>query len=1039
MALNFQAMIAALTQFWAEKGCLVHQGYDLEVGAGTFNPATFLRCQGPEPYAAVYVEPSRRPKDGRYGQNPNRVQFYHQMQVIIKPSPPDIQDLYLQSLERIGLNLSQHDIRFVHDDWENPTIGAWGLGWEVWADGMEVTQFTYFQAIGGIPVKPVSGELTYGLERLAMYIQGVDSMFDLKWNNEITYGDIFQRSEWEWSHYNFNESNAKMWLSHFEDFEAESLRLIKKKLPIPAYDFVMKCSHAFNMLDARGVISVTERTGYITRIRNLARLLAESYLKSREEQQFPLMRNHRQQPLVSHPQKPSTICNPNEKKDFLLEIGSEELPATFVPIGMENLKNRMEQFLKKEGLTYKSLKVYGTPRRLAIYVEELVGGVHPISQGRKGPALSAAYDEQRQPTPAGLGFFRSLNLPPPPRSEVQVKKFNDIDYLYYTPQEPDKSTRALLASELPSLILGIDFPKKMRWGSLEIEYARPIRWIVALYGHETIPFVVGDICSGNQTHGHRQLAHHAIPLKQASDWLPALRKNWVMADVAERKQAILDELDRIETQLEAEALVKERVMAQVLHLVEWPFLTTGTFDKRFLQAPKQVLISEMVEHQKYFPLAHQSDGSLIPHFAIVCNNTPSDLIRQGNQRALSPRLADGMFLYETDLKVPLDTFNQKLKTVIFQKDLGSVWAKVERMGCIAEKLHTHLPICPLNKVRRAVELCKADLASELVGEFPELQGIVGRLYALKQGEDPEVANAIDEHWMPRGEKAPMPGSPCGVLVSLAEKFDNLFSCFALDLKPTSSSDPYALRRQALGILKSLIDHAYHLPLETILNETAHCFLKSVELSPKVTEKIRKENPQIISGIESFLTNRLRTVFRDYGFEHDEIEAVLASELSDVYDQWKKLSALKDFRQTHSQSFAQLLEVYTRVKKILLSQKSGLIPGWMANQTSNEKSRFSAIKEGQLQEESEKKLFEKMTAIKNALHSKYVDRRDPKNHNYEAAFALLAEFYQPVSLLFEKVKVVADDPQTRENRLSLLQEVWDLFEELADFSKIQQQA
>lgn len=283
-------MISKLTQFWASKGCLIHQGYDLEVGAGTFNPATFLRCLGPEPYSAVYVEPSRRPKDGRYGENPNRVQFYHQMQVIIKPSPADIQDLYLQSLEAIGLDLSLHDIRFVHDDWENPTIGAWGLGWEVWADGMEVTQFTYFQAVGGIPVKPVSGELTYGLERLALYIQGVDSFFDLKWNDEITYGDIYKRSEWEWSHYNFSEADTAMWLRHFEDFEAEAKRLVRNNLPIPAYDFVMKASHAFNILDARGVISVTERTGYIGRIRSLAKLLAESYVKSREEQAYPLLR-----------------------------------------------------------------------------------------------------------------------------------------------------------------------------------------------------------------------------------------------------------------------------------------------------------------------------------------------------------------------------------------------------------------------------------------------------------------------------------------------------------------------------------------------------------------------------------------------------------------------------------------------------------------------------------------------------------------------------------------------------------------------------
>lgn len=1014
--LNFQEMIAALTQFWAEKGCLVHQGYDLEVGAGTFNPATFLRCLGPEPYSAVYVEPSRRPKDGRYGLNPNRVQFYHQMQVILKPSPPDIQDLYLQSLERIGLDLSQHDIRFVHDDWENPTIGAWGLGWEVWADGMEVTQFTYFQAVGGLPVKPVSGEITYGLERLALYIQGVDSFFDLKWNDEVSYGDIFKRSEWEWSHYNFTEANAQMWLRHFEDFEGEAKRLISQNLPIPAYDFIMKCSHAFNILDARGVISVTERTGYMGRIRNLARQLAESYIKSREEQQFPLLRSQEKTALLTHPLKISTAYSPDEAQDFLLEIGSEELPATFVPIGMRNLENQMKQWLAHQGLSFTSLDVFGTPRRLAVYVKGLAGGTKAETPTRKGPAVTSAFDAEGTLTPAGRGFFHSLNLSSPTRSQVEkgeipglsIQKIKEVDYLFASIEVPGKSTRTLLANELPQLILSLDFPKKMRWGSLEVEYARPLRWIVALYGKEIIPFSIANLLSGRESYGHRQLSPKVFSIAHPQEWMSKLRENWVMVDVAERKQKILEGLEKIELQLNAKALVKERVLAQVLHLVEWPFLTTGVFDERFLQAPKEVLISEMVEHQKYFPLAHaENEDALLPSFAIVCNNTPSDLIRKGNQKALSPRLADGMFLYETDLKVPLDQWNEKLKTVTFQKELGSVWEKVERMIGIAEILHHYLPICPLEKVKRAVELSKADLASELVGEFPELQGVVGSLYALKQGEDPEVALAIDEHWMPRGEKAPLPKSPCGVLASLAEKIDNLFGCFAIDLKPTSSSDPYALRRQALGILKSLIDHGYHLPLMKVFDETAECFLKSPGLSSKTAEKIRTQKETILSEIETFLLNRLRTVFGEYGFEKDEIEAILAHGLSDVFDQWCKLNALKEFRRAHPEPFSQLLETYTRIRKILLSQKSD---------------RHLPINVALLHNPAEKSVYEK------ASQSKELD--------YPKSLLALAEFSQPVSVLFDNVKIIDDDPNIRDNRLALLQKVRDLFEKLADFSKIQ---
>ena len=289
MSNHFQALVIALTQFWTQKGCVFNQGYDLEVGAGTFNPATFLRSLGPEPYRAAYVEPSRRPTDGRYGQNPNRLQHYFQYQVILKPSPLDIQDLYLESLEFIGFNLNQHDIRFVHDDWESPTLGAWGLGWEVWLDGMEITQFTYFQQVGGLPLNPISGEITYGLERLAMYIQNVDSVYDLKYNQQLTYGEIYKRNEFEFTTYNFEVSSPELYSKLFELCEWEANLCLQKKLPLPAYDMVMKCSHAFNMLDARGAISVTERTGYIARIRHLAKKVAETYLDNRKEQGFPLL------------------------------------------------------------------------------------------------------------------------------------------------------------------------------------------------------------------------------------------------------------------------------------------------------------------------------------------------------------------------------------------------------------------------------------------------------------------------------------------------------------------------------------------------------------------------------------------------------------------------------------------------------------------------------------------------------------------------------------------------------------------------------
>lgn len=288
--MHLQDLILKLHAFWAREGCVIHQPYDIEVGAGTFNPATFFRVLGPEPWKTAYVEPSRRPTDGRYGENPNRLQHYYQYQVILKPSPPNTQELYLKSLEEININLLEHDIRFVEDDWESPTLGAWGLGWEVWLDGMEVTQFTYFQQVGGIELKPVSVELTYGIERIAMYLQEVDNVYDLKWNENITYGDIHHEAEIQFSKYNFDTADTDLLFSLFEKYEKEALSMIKQGLVLPAYDYCLKCSHSFNLLDARGAISVTERTAYIAKVRNLSRKCARGYMKLREEMEFPLLK-----------------------------------------------------------------------------------------------------------------------------------------------------------------------------------------------------------------------------------------------------------------------------------------------------------------------------------------------------------------------------------------------------------------------------------------------------------------------------------------------------------------------------------------------------------------------------------------------------------------------------------------------------------------------------------------------------------------------------------------------------------------------------
>lgn len=1000
---SFQEILLDLSRFWEKQGCIVHQGYDLEVGAGTFNPATFLRCLGPEPYRAAYIEPSRRPSDGRYGENPIRFQHYFQYQVILKPSPPNILDLYLESLRVIGFDLSKHDIRFVHDDWESPTLGASGLGWEVWMDGMEVTQFTYFQNVGGQELKPITGEITYGIERLSTFLQNVDSTFDLTWSRDVTYGDIYKRNEYEWSHYNFDVANTAMWHRHFEDFEQEAKALIEKKFPLPAYDFVMKASHAFNMLDARGAISVSERNGYIARIRSLAYLVAKAFVESREEQHYPLLDRFKEDKISTTTLPPLPNLS-QETEDFLLEIGLEELPATFVPIGVHGLEKAVQTFLDTHEIQYQAIHSYGTPRRLALQIQKLQLQKKAQKMEKKGPALNAAFDQEGNPTPAAQGFFRSLQQNPVPLQAIKEGKVSGIfirlikgtEYLYAEQEEPAVSTLLLLQKHLPSLILGIDFPKKMRWGDLDIAFARPIRWLVALIGKEILPFQIGDIVSDRLSWGHRQLANYSFTLPSSDHYLEMTKAHFVLADIKERELTILHQLEALEKEMNGKAIARDKVIPQVLHLVEWPKLTYTNFDTSYLNAPKEVLISEMVEHQKYFPV-EDDKGNLKNLFVITADNKPTDLIRKGNQKVLSSRLKDGTFLFEQDLKIPLETFVDKLKSITYLKGLGSLFNKQERLKKHAKVLLHYLPIANQEKVEQAAHLAKFDLASHVVYEFPELQGIMGEIYARHAHVDSEVAASIHEHWMPKGENAPLPKTPTGVILSLADKIDNLISAFGMGLKPTSSSDPLALRRQAFGIIRILLKGEYRLPFSEVITA---CIAHFPQL---------KTNPS--QEISEFILNRIRTVFLDYDLKGDEIEASLSSSFNDIYDTFCRTQALSHFRR-HNKEFPALIEVYKRAK--------GQIP----------QNGTLVLAENLLKEPAEIALYNALGKTSKEIEISL------KCSDYENAFGTLARLKEPLAHLFDTVKILDEDQAKRQNRLALLQKVFGEFSLLIDFSKIQ---
>ncbi|MEC7839293.1 MAG: glycine--tRNA ligase [Chlamydiota bacterium] len=1015
--ITFQEILNRLSRYWEKQGCIIHQGYDLEMGAGTFNPSTFLRCLGPEPYRAASIEPCRRPADGRYGTNPNRLQHFYQYQVILKPSPINMQEIYLESLEALGFSLQEHDIRFVHDDWESPTLGSWGLGWEVWMEGMEVTQYTYFQNVGGMQLKPVTGELTYGVERLAMYLQKVDSIYDIQWNEHLTYGDIYQRNEKEFSHYNFDESDASMWFRHFDDYEREANMLMDKELPMPAYDFVMKASHAFNMLDARGVISVTERTGYISRIRDLSCKIAESYTKSRELLGFPLTgkfqcpkaKEHHLVPVDHEIHQELLSATPNMFEDYVLEIGSEELPASFVTIGCSNLEKLIRELLEKEEIPFETIVMYGTPRRITAYVKQLAMAKPSKTEERRGPAVSAAFDSEGSIQPPGLGFLRSIKKTPCSIEEIRcgqdetlyIKDVKGKEYLFAKVTSPSRPTADILAEKLPEIILNIDFPKKMRWSDLDISYARPLRWLVSLFGNHIVPFTLANLTAGRESFGHRMLHPWSFALLKANDYLPLLRDHNVMADISERRKFIHKQLDQIETSINGVVIERDRVLDEVVNLVEWPRCVEASFDAEFLKAPKEVLISEMIEHQKYFPV-EKSDGTLKNMFIITSNTKSTGRIREGNQKALCPRLADGVSLYEIDLAVPLDKFNKKLQNVTFQKELGTVYNKVERLCKHVSVLQTYLQISTPEKVKDAALICKSDLASKMVYEFPELQGVMGKYYALEHGHDPEVAQAIEEHWMPRGEKEPLPQTETGTIISLADKIDNLLGCFAVGLKPTSSSDPYALRRQALGIIRILIQGQYRLPLREVLKNCLKHF----------PENILNSEQNTLEDLEMFIINRIKTVFLDYGVDKDEIEASISSGFNDIYDTYCKVQSLHNFRNTDSK-FPLLYEVYKRAK------------GQLSNQA---KVPFS---ETLLTENAEislnKLLNDTQQSFDEAIASK----------NYDEAYTLIATIQPALASLFDEVKILADDEKVRGNRLALLQKVFERFNILLDFSKLQE--
>jgi glycyl-tRNA synthetase len=911
---TFQDVLLGLEGFWAKQGCIIWQPYHTEVGAGTFNPATFLRVLGPDPWKVAYVEPSMRPTDGRYGENPYRLGHYYQYQVILKPCPDNVQDLYLASLEHLGIDLSQHDVRFVEDDWESPTLGAWGLGWEVWIDGMECTQFTYFQQVGGIDLDPPSVELTYGTERLTMYLQGVDNVFDLEWVPGVTYGDVHQVNEAQYSVYNFELADVPTLQGAFTGYERECERCLERGLVRPAYDFVLKTSHAFNLLDARGAISVTERTGYISRVRNLARKVAEGYVAQLPDKgdapsaelgvatpsvaaiSAAMPAAPTIAPLTHKPATPAAASAPaapawnagdgRDSRDFLLEIGTEEMPASACRSAIDLLPQRVAGLFTAEGVDVaaENVEVMVSPRRIAILIKGVPGEQAPREIAQRGPGVEAAFDAEGRPTKAAEGFARAKGVE---AKDLEVREDSGRRFVYFVARTESRATSELLPDICLKIVRDMYFPKNMRWGYRDLRFSRPVRWLVALWGETVIPFGIAGLESGRKSLGHRWLGG-PVDITKPADYVGQLRSVSVEVDHRERERSMWTELKSVAAREGLQVTDPKGKMEEVLFLVEWPTVAEGLFAAHHLALPAAVLVTAMQSHQRYFPLVDES-GGLSNRFLYVTNGDPAwtKQITAGNERVLEGRIEDAEFSFEKDKAMGLEAMAGQLDKIVFHEKVGTMKDKTDRLlalvSCLADATGVDTQV--RERAIGAARLAKADQVSVMVREFADLEGAMGETYALMEGCDPELAQALREQFLPDAAGGKVPATVPGALLATAEKVDNIVAAFACGEPPSGSKDPYGLRRAAAGMVAISAAFAFRYDVERLVSAA----YDGVERFPGLVARVA-----VVQEATAFILERLAKALTDEGVSRDTVDAVLPTsrEFLDLRD---RSLALHEFR------------------------------------------------------------------------------------------------------------------------------------------------
>nr|MBP6208854.1 glycine--tRNA ligase subunit beta [Anaerolineales bacterium] len=876
------------------------------------------------------------------------------------------------------------------DNWEQPAISAWGLGWEVWLDGQEITQFTYFQQMGGVALDPVSVEITYGLERILIALNNAKAIWNEEYGAGVTYGEIRRQEEFEHSKYYFETADVERVRAMYDLFSAEADACLAQGLIVPAHDYVLKCSHCFNILDTRGAISVAERQAFFRRIRELAKGVAVSYGEQRKGLEYPLLKDEGKRMNALREAKSSAplkfIPHPSS---FILEIGVEELPASDVDTAYAAVSTRVQTLLKELNLTHGDIRFFTTPRRIVVSIDSLSPNQPDREDLVKGPPADKAFDKDGKPTQAALGFAKKNNLDP---ATLEAREIDGGKYVAAVVKQKGRPTPEVLVDALPKLVESIKFEKSMRWNDSGIAFSRPIRWYVALLGDMVIPFEYAGVTSGNVTRGLRPYGSPDITIPSADKYFDVIREAGILLDKEERKASIVEQVKQAADVMGGEAIIEEGLLNEVVNLIEMPTAVMGGFNEEFLALPRDVLISVMKKHQRYFPV--QKDGKLLAHFIAIRNGDDIhvDTVRQGNEHVLGARFADANFFVREDVKLKLEEYRPKLSSLTFHTKLGSMLDKSDRMLKLGAEIGALLGFKGVDMIKplgRAVYLAKADLATQMVTEMTSLQGIIGGEYALRSGEDAEVAKAISEQYQT------VPQSKVGVAVALTDRIDSLVGLFAAGLAPTGAKDPFGLRRAAIGVVQPLIEHDMNFDL-------AEAVKRSAKTQPiPVSEEAQKQ-------ILEFIAGRLKVVLGDMGFKHGVIEAVLAAQSNNpagTVRAVKQLSAWVD-----REDWASTLDGFARCVRIIRSAGAS--------------EQRLEISEKLFEAEEEKNLYKALKLQPSTFN------------NVNDLLTTVANLIPAITAFFDKVMVMVEDEKVKQNRLALVGQVAGLTKGIADLSKLE---